>query len=72
MMNNYLSDDFRQECTLIMSGQHPLCTQMPSKLVESVVVKELKDNQRVNIHITTLNCAGRKPEGWGELVAIFK
>ena len=70
-----LSDDFRQECTLILSAQHPLCYSLPTNFVQSVVVKEIEsfsENSNVLVHITTLNCAGRQPDTYKELVPIFK
>jgi len=70
-----LSDDFKQECILVLQGQHELCNSMPSNFVESVVVKEIdafSQNQRIVIHVTTLNCAGRSPASYEELIALFK
>lgn len=34
-----LSDDFKQECILVMQGVHPLCHSVPSNFVESVLIK---------------------------------
>lgn len=70
-----LSDDFKQECTLMLTGLHPMCSQLPSKFVQSVLAKEidnLTENQQVILHITTLNCAAKQPDSYKELVPIFK
>ena len=34
-----LSDDFKQECILVLQGVHPLCNSLPTNFVESVLVK---------------------------------
>ena len=60
-----LSDDFKQECILVIQGVHPLCNSIPTNFVESVVLKQLdlfSDHQKVLIHITSLNCAGKQPD----------
>ena len=36
-----LSDDFKQECILVLQGKHELCSSIPSNFVESVVIKEI-------------------------------
>lgn len=36
-----LSDDFKQECILVLQGKHELCHSIPSNFVESVVIKEI-------------------------------
>lgn len=36
-----LSDDFKQECILVLQGLHPLCNSMPTNFVESVLVKKI-------------------------------
>jgi hypothetical protein len=35
-----LSDDFKQECILIIQGVHPLCHTLPTDFVESVLLRE--------------------------------
>ena len=48
---------------------------MPANFVESVVVKEIdtfSENQKIILHITTLNCAGKAPTSYEELIPIFK
>ncbi|CDW85515.1 endonuclease exonuclease phosphatase family protein [Stylonychia lemnae] len=70
-----LSDDFKQECILVLQGQHELCNSIPTNFVESVVIKEIdqfSENQKIILHITTLNCAGKSPEKYQELIPIFK
>ena len=37
---------------------------MPTNFVESVVIKQMdlySDHQKVVVHVTTLNCAGKQP-----------
>ena len=34
-----LSDEFKQECILVLQGQHPLCNSVPANFVESAVVQ---------------------------------
>ena len=69
-----LSDEFKQECILILSGQHPLCNPTPSNYVISYIIQEIykfSENQKIYLHIVTLNCAGKQPESYKELVGLF-
>lgn len=55
-----LSDEFKQECFMILSGQHSLC----NAVVPSVVIQEFDRTsagctERTSIKIVTLNCAGK-------------
>ena len=68
-----LSDEFKQECFMILSGQHSLC----NAVVPSVVIQEFDRTsagctERTSIKIVTLNCAGKQPDSYKELVPIFE
>jgi hypothetical protein len=70
-----LSDDFKQECILVIQGVHPLCNSATNNFVDSMIVKEIdqySENQKINIHLTTLNCAGKQPKDYKELLPIFR
>lgn len=36
-----LSDDFKQECILVIQGAHPLCNSATNSFVDSVIMKEI-------------------------------
>ncbi|CDW90862.1 domain and endonuclease exonuclease phosphatase family protein [Stylonychia lemnae] len=75
MLRQNLSDEYRQECFLIFQGSHELCNTIPSTFIESTIIKEIKsytEEQKVVLHITTINCAGRLPSSYKELIPIFK
>lgn len=71
-----LSDEFKQECIMILSGQHTLC----NAVVPSVVIQEYihsnggvsgGDHERTKMMIFTLNCGGKQPDTYKELLPIF-
>jgi spermidine/putrescine-binding protein len=37
-----LSDDFKQECILVIQGAHPLCNSATNSFVDSVIMKEIE------------------------------
>mmetsp|Transcript_3819 Transcript_3819/g.2847 ORF Transcript_3819/g.2847 Transcript_3819/m.2847 type:complete len:82 (-) Transcript_3819:1377-1622(-) len=59
-----LSDDFKQECIMVLQGQHPLCNSITNNYMESVILREIDsfaESQRIIIHVSTLNCCGKQP-----------
>lgn len=69
-----LSDDFKQEVMMILSGQHLLC----NSVAPSVVIQEFErfyaqgGNEKTNMIIVTLNCGAKQPDSYKELKPIFE
>ncbi len=60
---------------MVIQGVHPLCNSATNNFVDSVIMKEIdnySENQKVIIHISTFNCAGKQPANYKELLPIFK
>jgi len=73
-LQHNLSDEMKQQSIDILSGLGP--TSVADLKVETDLPfaqkEEIIEVSRVSIHVSTLNCAGRFPDHWQDLMPVFK
>jgi synaptojanin len=67
-----ISDEFKQECMMILSGQHTLCNQIaPSVVIQEYDRHHFELKDKIKMVIVTINCGGKQPDSYKELVPLF-
>ena len=69
-----LSDEFKQECFMILTGQHTLNnTVVPSIVIQEYLTHEISGScDRIKMMIVSINCAGKTPDKYQELLPVFE
>lgn len=57
---------------MILSGQHTLCNQVaPSVVIQEFDRTEFEPKDKIKMIIVSINCGGKQPDSYKELVSVF-